>query len=132
MVSNSAAPALHSASWESILLSVSVQPTRVGFQDLYEGIDEKLRDLGFLPRSRKTDEEDAPHEVRIALVGRPNVGKSSILNRLAGEDRALVSNVAGTTRDTQDIEVRYKGTVYTVIDTAGIRRRSRIQEKSNH
>ncbi len=68
-------------------------------------------------------------ETRIAIIGRPNVGKSSILNRLIGEDRAIVSDVAGTTRDALDIELIYNQKPYVVIDTAGIRRKTRIEDK---
>jgi GTP-binding protein len=64
----------------------------------------------------------------VAIVGRPNVGKSSILNRIAGESRALVSPVAGTTRDPVDTLIRREGKDYLLIDTAGIRRRSKVSE----
>ncbi len=69
-------------------------------------------------------EEDA---VRIAILGRPNVGKSSLLNRLLGEERAIVSPVAGTTRDTLDTEMLWEGQRVILIDTAGIRRRGKIE-----
>lgn len=65
--------------------------------------------------------------IRVAIVGRPNVGKSSILNRLAGEERALVSDIPGTTRDAIDTELRARGRTYRLIDTAGIRRRGKVQ-----
>jgi GTP-binding protein len=65
---------------------------------------------------------------RIAIIGRPNAGKSSILNRLVGEERMLVSEVPGTTRDAVDTEFRYKEKPYVLVDTAGIRRRPRISE----
>ncbi len=64
--------------------------------------------------------------IRIAIVGRPNVGKSSLLNRLLGEERVIVSPLPGTTRDAVDTELTYHGTRLTLIDTAGIRRRGRI------
>jgi GTP-binding protein len=64
--------------------------------------------------------------MRIAIVGRPNVGKSSLLNRLLGNERAIVSPVAGTTRDALDTEMLWEGQQLTLIDTAGIRRRGKI------
>ncbi len=72
------------------------------------------------------DEEDG--RPRIAIVGKPNVGKSSIINRLIGENRVIVSDIAGTTRDAVDTEVIHNGTEYVLIDTAGLRRKSRIKE----
>jgi len=67
-------------------------------------------------------------EVRLAIVGRPNVGKSSILNRLLGEERAIVSPVAGTTRDAVDTLLRYEGRQFRLVDTAGIRRKGKTEE----
>jgi len=68
-----------------------------------------------------------PHELRLAIVGRPNVGKSSLLNRLLGEERAIVSPLAGTTRDTVDTLLETKDQTFRIIDTAGIRRKGKTQ-----
>ncbi len=73
-------------------------------------------------------EEDADEGIAVAVVGRPNVGKSSIVNRLIGEDRTLVSPVAGTTRDPVDTVLEVDGERYVLVDTAGIRRRSQVSD----
>ncbi|MBQ2641861.1 MAG: ribosome biogenesis GTPase Der, partial [Lachnospiraceae bacterium] len=72
----------------------------------------------------REEEDDA---VRIAIVGKPNVGKSSIINRLIGENRVIVSDIAGTTRDAIDTRVRHDGKEYVLIDTAGLRRKNKIK-----
>ncbi|WP_270812623.1 ribosome biogenesis GTPase Der [Hungatella effluvii] len=76
-----------------------------------------------------TEEEEEDDRPRIAIVGKPNVGKSSIINQLVGENRVIVSDIAGTTRDAVDTEIVYNGTEYVFIDTAGLRRKSRIKEE---
>ena len=75
------------------------------------------------------DEEPEPDRIRVAVVGRPNVGKSSLINRVLGLDRLLVSDLPGTTRDSVDTPFSYDGTEFTLIDTAGLRRRSRVRER---
>ena len=72
------------------------------------------------------EEDDIP---KIAVVGKPNVGKSSLINKILGEDRVIVSDIAGTTRDAIDTKVVYKGKEYTFIDTAGLRRKNKIKEE---
>ncbi|TLM70020.1 MAG: ribosome biogenesis GTPase Der [Actinobacteria bacterium] len=73
-------------------------------------------------------EDEAADEIRVAIIGRPNAGKSSLLNKLAGAERSIVSEVAGTTRDSIDTVVELGETTYRLIDTAGLRRQSKIDE----
>ena len=75
------------------------------------------------------EEEDEDERTRVAIVGKPNAGKSSIINRLIGENRLIVSDIAGTTRDAVDTEVVYQGKEYVFIDTAGLRRKNKITEE---
>jgi GTPase len=77
----------------------------------------------------ETEEDIAKRPIRVAIVGRPNAGKSTLINRLLGEERLLTSAEAGTTRDSISVEVNWQGRDFRVFDTAGLRRRSRIEEK---
>ena len=77
----------------------------------------------------ETDEDIARRPIRVAIVGRPNAGKSTLINHLLGEERLLTSAEAGTTRDSISVEINWKGRDFRVFDTAGLRRRSRIEEK---
>ncbi len=79
--------------------------------------------------TRGNMEEEVDERPRIAIVGKPNVGKSSIVNKLVGETRVIVSNIAGTTRDAIDTPIRRNGKEYILIDTAGLRRKSKIKEE---
>jgi GTP-binding protein len=90
-----------------------------GTGDLLDALIDCLKAQGV-----ESDEED--ESVKIAIVGKPNVGKSSLLNRLLGQERAIVSEIPGTTRDAVDTQLMYEGELLTLIDTAGIRRRGRI------
>ena len=78
------------------------------------------------PKEGLAEEEDGT--LKIALIGKPNVGKSSLTNKLLGENRVIVSDIAGTTRDAIDTEVTYNGTPYIFIDTAGLRRKGKVTE----
>ena len=91
-----------------------------GVGDLLEAVSDHFKKDG-----SKSDDDDRP---RIAIVGRPNVGKSSIVNRLVGEKRVIVSDIAGTTRDAIDTPLKRNGREYILIDTAGLRRKSKIHE----
>lgn len=95
--------------------------SRLGIGDLLDQVME------YFPEHKAGEEED--DHPRVAIVGKPNVGKSSIINRLLGENRVIVSDVAGTTRDAIDTAVIHDGKEYVFIDTAGLRRKSRIKEE---
>ena len=95
--------------------------SRLGIGDL---LDEVVKH--FDSEQMEEEEDERP---RIAVVGKPNVGKSSIINKLLGENRVIVSDIAGTTRDAVDTEVIHEGTPYVFIDTAGLRRKSKIKEE---
>ncbi|MCD7980952.1 MAG: ribosome biogenesis GTPase Der [Clostridiales bacterium] len=94
---------------------------KLGLGDMLEKV------AAYFPDSAEEDEEDG--RPKVAIVGKPNVGKSSIINKLTGENRVIVSDVAGTTRDAIDTEIRYNGKEYVFIDTAGLRRKSKIKEE---
>ena len=95
--------------------------SRLGIGDM---LDEVVKHF---PEGSGEEEED--ERPRVAIVGKPNVGKSSIINKLIGENRVIVSNIAGTTRDAIDTEVRRNGKDYIFIDTAGLRRKNKIKEE---
>ena len=94
--------------------------SKLGIGDMLDAVME-LFDLEKI----EEEEDDRP---KIAIVGKPNAGKSSLINNLLGENRVIVSDVAGTTRDAIDTEIVYNGTEYVFIDTAGLRRKSKIKE----
>ena len=95
-------------------------------ESLGDDSDCKFKLLMKYPDGTEEEEDDRP---RIAVVGKPNVGKSSIINRLLGENRCIVSDIAGTTRDAIDTAVTWNGKEYVFIDTAGLRRKSKIKEE---
>ncbi|HOP11238.1 MAG TPA: ribosome biogenesis GTPase Der [Oscillospiraceae bacterium] len=92
-----------------------------GTGDLLDAVYEVLGELG--------DDEEDEDSIKVAIIGKPNSGKSSLLNKLAGEERAIVSDVAGTTRDTLDSVVENAEGKFTFIDTAGLRRKSRVYDQ---
>jgi GTP-binding protein len=93
------------------------------------GVDSLLEHVtaGFAAPSEAAPGEEPPHSVKVAIIGRPNVGKSTLLNALTGEDRVIVSPIAGTTRDSVDETVVHGGASYTFVDTAGIRRKGKTK-----
>ena len=95
--------------------------SRLGLGDM---LDEVVKH--FSKEQLQEEDDDRP---RIAIIGKPNVGKSSIINKLLGEERVIVSDIAGTTRDAIDTEVVRNGREYVFIDTAGLRRKSKIKEE---
>ena len=95
--------------------------SRLGLGELLDAV------IAHFPEQDEEEEDD--DRPRIAIVGKPNVGKSSIINKLLGENRVIVSDVAGTTRDAVDTEIVHNGTEYVFIDTAGLRRKSKIKEE---
>lgn len=82
--------------------------------------------LEFFPKEKCLTEEDS--SIKVSIIGKPNVGKSSLINKIIGEERVIVSNIAGTTRDAIDTKITLQDREFTFIDTAGLRKRSRIDE----
>ncbi|WP_346910324.1 ribosome biogenesis GTPase Der [Faecalicatena orotica] len=95
--------------------------SRLGLGDMLDAV------AAYFPEGAGEEEED--DRPRIAIVGKPNVGKSSIINKLLGENRVIVSDIAGTTRDAIDTDIVHNGKEYIFIDTAGLRRKNKIKEE---
>jgi GTP-binding protein len=105
-----------------------------GLGELYDALralmPEPIDEVGEFDDDEAIEDEDlAKRPIRVAIVGRPNAGKSTLINRLLGEERLLTSPEAGTTRDAISVEMKWKEREFRVFDTAGLRRRSRIEEK---
>ena len=100
--------------WRSIS---NIRITRLRFRDL---LDEVVKHF-----DEETEDSYDEDTIRLSIIGRPNVGKSSLVNAILGEDRVIVSNVAGTTRDAVDTEYSYDGQDYVLIDTAGMRKKEK-------
>lgn len=94
-----------------------------------QGIGDLLDEVSSYFDKEIAQDEEEDERTKIAIVGKPNVGKSSIINKLIGENRLIVSDIAGTTRDAVDTEVTYHGKEYVFIDTAGLRRKNKIKEE---
>jgi len=110
---------------------------RLGFGQVFpvsaehgRGITELLDHAAISMPASEENDENAVEEIRVAIIGRPNVGKSTLLNRLVGEERAMVSPIAGTTRDAVDSVVRHDDLTIRFIDTAGIRRKGKTDLKA--
>lgn len=93
----------------------------IGIGDVLDAIYDNLPE--------KQDDEEASDEIKVAVIGKPNVGKSSLINKILGENRLIVSNIAGTTRDAIDSKFENEYGKYVFIDTAGLRRKSKVDEK---
>ncbi|MCM1191126.1 MAG: ribosome biogenesis GTPase Der [Butyrivibrio sp.] len=97
---------------------------KLGLGDLLDQV------IALFPEGAEEEEED--ERPKVAIVGKPNVGKSSLINKLLGEERLIVSDIAGTTRDAVDTEITHNGREYVFIDTAGLRRKNKVKEDLEH
>ena len=112
----------------------AVEFYQLGFDTIVElaaehgdGVGDLLDTItALVPSRRESATEDAPEETAVAIVGRPNVGKSSLLNKLLHEERSIVSEMPGTTRDTVDAVLKWRKRIFRIVDTAGIRRPGRV------
>jgi GTP-binding protein len=110
----------HSLGFEHVL-PVSAEH-KLGLDDLLDLVTQGIED------TEETEEAEGKKRIKVAIIGRPNVGKSTLLNALTGKDRAIVSPIAGTTRDAVDETVEQEGVEYVFVDTAGIRRKGKTHE----
>ncbi|MBR4207668.1 MAG: ribosome biogenesis GTPase Der [Lachnospiraceae bacterium] len=99
---------------------------RQGLGDLLDQV------ISYFPKDLNTESDEEDDSIRIAVVGKPNVGKSSIINKLTGQNRVIVSDIAGTTRDAVDTHIKHNRKDYIFVDTAGLRRKNKIKEDLEH
>ncbi|MCR4936542.1 MAG: ribosome biogenesis GTPase Der [Lachnospiraceae bacterium] len=99
---------------------------RQGLGDLLDQV------ISYFPKDLNSESDEEDDSIRIAVVGKPNVGKSSIINKLTGQNRVIVSDIAGTTRDAVDTHIKHNGKDYIFVDTAGLRRKNKIKEDLEH
>ena len=99
-------------------------------RDLHGVIDKLTEALQQLAIERQDSTDDDEDPIRLAVIGKPNVGKSSLVNRLIGAERVIASELAGTTRDSIDVELKRDGQVFVLVDTAGLRKKSQVPEES--
>ncbi len=108
---------------------------RTNLDSLSDQVVRKLKEMHFITKDSpefKAEEEFNKSHLKIALVGRPNVGKSSLINALLNKDKLIVSDIPGTTRDSTDAQVKFEGKSYNFIDTAGLRKRGKIGKGIEH
>jgi GTP-binding protein len=100
-----------------------------GLSDLYDALREALPEQTAEPAADEMADDDPARPIRVAVIGRPNAGKSTLINRLIGQERLLTGPEAGITRDTIAVDLDWQGRTFRLYDTAGIRRRPKVQEK---
>ena len=120
-----------SAAWRARISTPSVSASRMRSPPRTASGCEELMDvvLAGFPHGAAEDEQNEDGRIRIAVIGRPNVGKSTLINRLIGDERLITSEVAGTTRDSILVPFERDGREFTLIDTAGVRRRAKIDDE---
>jgi GTP-binding protein len=106
------------------VFSVSAEHT-LGLHELLDHVTRDMQEAAPEEPEEESGPEERPRPIRVAIIGRPNVGKSTLLNALAGEERSIVTPIAGTTRDAVDEELVHDGQPFVIVDTAGIRRKGR-------
>ena len=111
---------------EQAEIAIETADVIIFMTDVKQGLVDSDEVVSHFPEGSDTDEED--DRPKVAIIGKPNVGKSSIINKLVGKNRVIVSDIAGTTRDAIDTAIKYNGKEYVFIDTAGLRRKSKIKE----